>query len=270
MFHIRSSDGVKLAVYEWNRGQKETVFLIHGWPLTHEIYEYQINLLIQKGYHVVAMDLRGFGNSDAPAIGYSYDRMAMDIYQVARTLSLQRFTLVGFSMGGAIVLRYMRLFRGYNVKKLILLAAAAPCWTQRSDFPYGLPVNEVNDLIHLARTDRPQLACQFSHEQLFACPQTESIKNWFEQIALHASGIATIQAAISLRDEDGRSDLPCVHVPTVIIHGAKDVVVSNELAKIQHEGIRGSELITLDHSGHGIMYDELEKFNQTFLKAMNR
>ena len=106
-------------------------------------------------------------------------------------------------MGGAIALRYMRLFNGFGVEQLVLLAAAAPSWTKRADFPYGLSRAYVDALIDQAATDRPQLARSFSHEQLFACPQSEAVKDWFEQIALSASGIATVQCAIALRDEDG-------------------------------------------------------------------
>lgn len=267
MFFIKTSDGVKIAVYDFNPQGKETVVLVHGWPLSHKIYEYQIELLLDHGYRVVAIDLRGFGNSDTPAFGYSYDQIAKDLYFVVTTLGLRNFTLVGFSMGGAIVLRYMNNYSGFGVKKLILLAAAAPCWTQRPGFPYGHPREYVNQLIYLASTDRPQLCENFSR-QLFASQQSEAAINWFRDIALTASGIGTIETAVSLRDEDGRKDLFAVDVPTVIIHGAKDVVVSNQLAEIQHSCIEGSCLYTLENSGHGIMYDELEKFNQYFLNAI--
>lgn len=268
MFYVRSTDGIKIAVYDYNPFGEETVVLIHGWPLSHLMYEYQTELLCRQGYRVVTLDLRGFGNSDTPAFGYSYDQMSQDIFQVIRRLKLKNFTLVGFSMGGAIVLRYMRKFKSFGVKKLILLAAAAPSWTKRRDFPYGLTREYVNELIELAETDRPQLCYNFSHEQLFASPQSEPAVNWFEQIALSASGLGTVRAAVSLRDEDGREDLQAVHVPTWIIHGKKDVVVSNELVRIQHDEICGSRLIQLDESGHGIVYDQLELFNKYFLKAV--
>ena len=162
----------------------------------------------------------------------------------------------------------MRRFRGAGVKKLILLAAAAPCWVQRPDFPYGLPRSQADDLIRLAETDRPLLAQRFSHEQLFASPQSEAAKDWFEDIALSASGLGTVQAAIALRDEDGRRDLAAVQVPAFILHGAKDVVVSTALAEIQQRGIRGAKRITLENSGHGIVYDELERFNRLFLEVL--
>lgn len=269
MFYVNSDDGVKLAVYVFNPQCERTVFLLHGWPLSHEMYEYQVNMLVKHNYRVVLMDIRGFGNSDTPACGYGYNTLAADLYRVVRYLGLHHFILVGFSMGGAIVLRYMNNYRAYGVSKLILLAAAAPSWTKRPGYPYGLTREYVDGLIEKAETDRPQLARDFSHKQLFASPQSEAAKDWFEDIALSASGIGTIQAAVSLRDEDGRKDLASVHVPTTLIHGCKDTVVSNKLAEIQHDSIPGSKLYQLENSGHGIVYDELETFNRIFLKEVS-
>lgn len=268
MFYINSDDGVKLAVYVFNPQCEKTVFLLHGWPLSHKMYEYQIDLLTKHKYRVVLMDIRGFGSSDTPACNYCYDTMAGDLYKVVRSLKLCHFVLVGFSMGGAVVLRYMNRYNGYGVRKLMLLAAAAPSWTKRPGYPYGLTRQYVDELICQAETDRPQLARDFSHKQLFASPQSEAVKDWFEDIALSASGVGTIQAAISLRDEDGRKDLCSVHVPTVLIHGEKDTVVSNALAEVQYENIANARLYQLKNSGHGIVYDELEEFNCIFLKEI--
>lgn len=266
MFYLQSSGG-KIAVYDPNPKGREAVLLVHGWPLSHRMYEYQQTALLEKGYRVISLDLRGFGRSDAPAEGYGYDQMAADLYQVVQSLNLCRFVLVGFSMGGAIVLRYMRLYQGYGVKKLILLAAAAPCWTRRPDFPYGLPREKVQKLIDLCRIDRPQLCEDFSH-QLFACPQSAAALRWMELTALSASGTGTLKCALALRDEDGRRDLAAVRVPTTIIQGERDQVVPPELARIQQQGIRGAKLRALAGSGHGVFYDELEKFNQIFLEEV--
>ena len=267
MYYVTSNDGTKIAVYDYNPQEERTVFLIHGWPLSHQIFEYQINLLTDCGYRVVAVDLRGFGRSDTPAEGYTYDQMAADIFQVVRQRCLKRFIFVGFSMGGAIALRYMERYNGFGICRLILLSAAAPCFAQHPGFPYGKTVQEVNDLIDLAGTDRPQL-CQNFSQQLFACPHSEAVIDWFRDIALSASGIGTIKCGIALRDEDVRNAFGYVHVPTYIIHGGKDVIVSKELAEIQHKGICGSKLMTLPDSGHGIVYDQLEKFNSVFMSAI--
>lgn len=268
MFYVKSTDGVKLAVYEYNPCGRRTVVLVHGWPLSHKIFEYQIELLTRHDFRVIALDLRGFGKSDAPASGYCYDQMAADLYCVVKTCNLCCFALAGFSMGGAVALRYMRKYRGWGVCKLLLLAAAAPSWTQRPGYPCGLSRDYVDSLIELAQTDRPQLAKQFAHCQLFAGEHPESVKDWFEDIALSASGVGTVQSLYALRDEDGRRDLDCVHVPTTIIHGAKDTVVSKALAEYQHEAIEGSRLYTLDCSGHGVMYDQLALFNKYFLDGL--
>ena len=267
MYYVTSNDGTKIAVYDYNPQGKQTIFLIHGWPLSHLIFEYQINLLTDCGYRVVAVDLRGFGKSDTPACGYTYDQMSADIFQVVRQLCLKRFILVGFSMGGAIALRYMNTYNGFGVCKLILLSAAAPRFAQHPGFPYGKPLQDVNDLICLAQPDRPQLCLNFSR-QLFACPHSDAVVDWFREIALSASGIGTIKCAIALRDENVQKDFCCVHVPTYIIHGDKDMIVSRELAEIQHENICGSKLITLPDSGHGIVYDQLEKFNSLFMDSI--
>lgn len=264
MQYIQALDGAKLAVYDWHPAGEKTVLLIHGWPLSHKIYEYQLQPLLAAGYRVVMMDLRGFGASDAPARGYTYDQMAADIYCVICRLQLKNFVLAGFSMGSAIALRYMRLFEGAGVSQLVLLAAAAPSWTRRPGFPYGLSREYVDRLIDQAATDRPQLAYTFSYEQLLASPHSEAVKNWFEEIALSASGIATVQCAVALRDEDGRPDLAAVKVPTAIIHGAKDAVISGDLARAQELDIAGSRFCTLEYSGHGVMYDGLQRFTNCF------
>lgn len=269
MFYVKSNDGTKLAVYDPNPQGKWAIVLIHGWPLSHKMYEYQEELLLNCGFRVVTMDLRGYGNSDAPRCGYYYDQMARDIYNVIKALRLKSFILCGFSMGGAIALRYMNCYQGYGVYKLILIAAAAPSWTQREGYPYGIPREKADEFICQAAADRPQLCHNFAHEMLFASPHSEPLKNWFEDIALSASGIATIQSAYALRDEDGREDLKAVHVPTAIFAGAKDQVVLKELTDYQHREIANSKLYVLENSAHGVFYDELDRFNECFLEFIN-
>ncbi|MBU9725508.1 alpha/beta fold hydrolase [Diplocloster modestus] len=267
MYYITTSDHVKIAVYDLNPGSDKAILLIHGWPLNEKMYEYQKSMLLCAGYRVITMDLRGFGNSDAPACPYDYNRMADDIYTVVCKLNLRSFTLVGFSMGGAIVSRYMGRYQGHGVKKLCLLATAAPRFTQTADFPYGETFSEVNRLICLAETDRAQLSDNFSQMLLYS-PHSESIKKWFADLSLSASGIATVQTGYALRDEDLREDLSRIKVPTGIFHGTRDQVVPYSLALQQQERIADSTLFTFHNSGHGIFYDELDCFNQSFLSYL--
>lgn len=269
MYFVRAKNNVKIVVYDLNPQGRQAVLMIHGWPLSAQMYEYQNRFLAKRGYRVVTIDLRGFGNSDAPVSGYGYNQLADDVYRVVRAIRLREFILVGFSMGGAIALRYMNLFGGYGVKKLVLLAAAAPRFTKGEDFPYGKTEQEANQLIAQSKTDRPQLCQDFSRELLYS-PHSDAVKDWFRDLALSASGIGTVETAYSLRDEDGRADLAAVHVPTGIFHGKQDIVVPFALGELQHRAIRGSELFAFEESGHGIFYDELERFNPLLLEYLEK
>lgn len=264
-----NSGGVKIAVFEYNREcGGDTVLLLHGWPLSHRIFEYQINLLIELGYHVVGVDFRGFGASDAPACGYDYNQLARDVHAVIKALGLSCVSLAGFSMGGAVALRYLRLFKSRSIKKVILLAAATPRFTKTACFPYGLDRRDVDGMIEKAALDRPALCRSFVEEKLFAQPHSRAVKDWFAGIAESASGTGTIKALISLRDECCSEDLNCINVPVFIIRGEKDAVVPVSVTDFQHREIKCSVLFSLKNSAHGIFYDELENFNNFFVKAL--
>ena len=125
MNYITSDGNIKIAYEDLNPQNKKTVVFLHGWPLSHKVFEYQADILPYKNYRIVAADLRGFGESDAPAMGYGYDVMAKDIYNLITKLGLQNIVLAGCSMGGAIAIRYMSMFQGYGVSRLALLGAAA-------------------------------------------------------------------------------------------------------------------------------------------------
>ena len=123
---LRVEPGVNLYVEDINPGGSKTIVFLHGWPLSHKQFEYQFDVLPAMGYRCIGIDWRGFGNSDKPMSGYTYNRLADDIRTVVGALQLDNFTLVGHSTGGAIAIRYMSRYNGYGVSKLVLIDAAAP------------------------------------------------------------------------------------------------------------------------------------------------
>lgn len=268
MYYIKSNNDVKIAVYDYNPQSDKTVFFIHGWPLSHKIFEYQTERLTELGFRVIEIDIRGFGKSDTPASGYTYDQMADDVYSVILTLRLSQIILAGFSMGGAIAIRYMKKYGGYGIKQLFLLSAAAPVFVQTKKYPYGQPPETVNSMIDDVSTKRPDVCHDFAHTQLLASSHSDNIKNWFEDVALSASGIGTLHSLMALRDENLQNDFSSVNVPTIIIHGAKDIVVPVEFAEVQHQNIPSSKIYILDNSGHAVIYDELKLFNDIFISAI--
>lgn len=259
---------VKLHVTDWGEGKP--VVLIHGWPLSDAMYEYQYQFLVEKGYRVIGITLRGFGKSDKPYGTYNYDVYAQDIKTVLDKLNIQDATLGGFSMGGAISIHYVANYNNNRVSKLALFGAAAPSWTKRADYAYGFAEEAVNDLIALSKTNRPQLLENFG--KIFGASETSipaGLGNWLGGINIEASPYATTQSLIALRDTDLRKELSKINIPTAIFHGTKDVICEFALAEQMNKGIKNSYIVKFENSGHGLFLEELEKFNSellTFLK----
>ena len=113
----------------------KTVFFVHGWPLNHQMYQYQLNVLPQHGFRCIAMDIRGNGQSDKPWTGYTYDRLADDIAIVLEALQVENATLVGFSVGGALSIRYMSRYNGQRISKLVLVDAVSPLSLKIKNLP---------------------------------------------------------------------------------------------------------------------------------------
>ncbi|HEX6432512.1 MAG TPA: alpha/beta hydrolase, partial [Niastella sp.] len=199
-------------------GEGKPVVLIHGWPLSDAMYEYQYAALLQKGYRVIGITLRGFGLSDKPAGKYNYDVFADDIKVVLDKLKIEGATIGGFSMGGATVIHYVAKHNAAHVSKLALFGAAAPVWTKRADFNYGLWTKEdVNGLIALNNTNRPQLLENFG--KIFPANETSVAPGyaaWLGTIQSQASPYAMGEAMKTLRDSDLRGDLKKISIPALI------------------------------------------------------
>ena len=248
-------------------GEGRPIVLIPGWPLSDEMYEYQYNDLINKNFRVIGITLRGFGKSDKPYGAYNYEIHASDIKKVLSNLDIKDAVLAGFSMGGAIVIRYVSAYKGAHVSKLVLCGAAAPIWTQRKDFPYNLPQSAVDDLIKLNYKDRPKLLSDFA--KIFSATETslnEGIGSWLNGICLSASSYATAQCLIALRDTDLRADLAKITIPTLIMHGKKDKICSFDLAEQMKAGISNSHIVAFENSGHSMFLEETHKFNEELIK----
>lgn len=129
MSYIKSGQtqsGEKVKIYYQDLGEGPPVVLIHGWPLSHEMWEYQLNTLIEGGFRVIAYDRRGFGKSSKPWNGYDYDSLTQDLKALIETLDLRDVTLVGFSMGGGEAVRYLSRYGAERISKLVLLGSVTP------------------------------------------------------------------------------------------------------------------------------------------------
>ena len=263
-YYIRVEPDVKIYVEDVNPEGEKVILFIHGWPANHKLFEYQFNELPKMGYRCIGIDLRGFGNSDKPLKGYSYDRLSDDVRCVVEELNLQGFILAGHSVGGAIAIRYMARHNGYGVHKLALFAAAAPSFTKRLNFPYGLLKADLNKIIKDTYNDRPKMLQGFG-DTFFFQSITKPFSDWFFQLGLQAAGWSTAAIANTWINEVLFSDLGTINVPTLIVHGIHDKVVPFTLAEVQKQGIKNSKLIPFNFSGHASFYDQRDKFNEELM-----
>lgn len=263
--YIEVESNVRLHITD--AGEGRPIVLIHGWPLSDEMYEYQYNALIKNNFRAIGITLRGFGKSDKPYGEYNYNIHALDIKNVLSTLDIKDAVLVGFSMGGAIAIRFVSNYKGAHVSKVALCGAAAPLWTQRNDFRYNLPKSAVDDLIELNDKDRPKLLSDFA--KILSATETSlspGIGSWLNGIGLSASSYATAQCLVALRDTDLRPDLENISIPTLIMHGKKDKICSFDLAEQMNAGIKNSHIVAFEKSGHSMFLEETHKFNEELIK----
>jgi non-heme chloroperoxidase len=248
-------------------GEGRPIVLIPGWPLSDEMYEYQYNDLINNSFRVIGITLRGFGKSDKPYGNYDYDVHVEDIRKILNLLKIKDAVLGGFSMGGAIAIRFAATDKEAVISKLALFGAAAPIWTKRVDFPYNLPKSEVDDLIALNNKDRPKLLADFG--KIFSSTENslnKGISNWLYGINISSSSYAMAQCLIALRDTDLRADLAKIEIPTLIMHGKKDKICSFDLAEQTKAAIANSRIIAFENSGHSLFLEETQKFNAELIK----
>lgn len=267
-YYIKVEKNVKIYVEDLNPEYSKTILFVHGWPLNHNAYEYQLNVLSRLEYRCVAIDLRGYGKSDRPSSGYFYDTMAKDIFNVIETLKLKDVTLVGHSMGGAISIKYVSNYNSHNVSRLCLIAAAAPQWVKDKNWQYGYTGEEVDSFIEQSYNDRPKFIRSVA-DLFFYQYTSQPFVDWFCDLCLAASGWSTTQSLMALRDESLLNDLGNINIPTLILHGLHDKVCPFEFGQYMNQAIKNSRLVPLTESGHAAFYEQRDKVNEEIVNFIN-
>ncbi|WP_224996892.1 alpha/beta fold hydrolase, partial [Cesiribacter sp. SM1] len=263
--YVEVEKNVRLHVVDLGEGQP--IVLIHGWPLNNAMYEYQYQYLVEKGFRVIGISLRGFGKSDKPYGSYDFDVFSDDIKVVLEKLKIENAVLGGFSMGGAVVLHYVSKYNSAHISKLALFAAAAPSWLQRPGYPYGLTEEGAASFVALTKTDRPQVLDSF--DKAFAATEngiSEGMSEWLKSINMEASPYAATQSIKALAEVDLRSELDRIKIPVAIFHGVQDKLCDFAFAEQLQKGIKNSYLVKFENSGHALFIEEMEKFNSELEK----
>lgn len=251
-------------------GQGSPVVLIHGWPLDLQSWEYQLAELPLHGLRVVAYDRRGFGKSSKPWDGYNYDTLADDLKAVLDGLDLQNVTLVGFSMGGGEVARYMNRHNGARVNKVLFVSAVTPYLLKTDDNPGGVDKSVFDSMVTGIGEDRAGFLADFNKGfygvTMLTHPVSQPVLDWTQSIALQATPRSTTECLKSFSNTDFRQDLATIKVPTLFIHGADDKTVPlAHSAELAVKLVPGAELKVYDGEAHGLNMTAPDRFNTDLL-----
>jgi len=249
-------------------GEGQPVVLVHGWPLSHRMWESQINALTAAGHRVVAYDRRGFGESGRPAGGYDYDTFASDLHDLMTHLDLRDAVLAGFSMGGGEVARYIGRYGQDRVAKAMLLGAVPPFLLRTDDNPDGAPRELFDGMVAAVRQDRVAFLDGFftNFYNTDAGPTPADLVPFSKWIAWGASPLGTQQCIVAFGTTDFRADLARVTVPTLVVHGDADRIVPIDISgRKSHALIRGSRYEVLPGAPHGFAATHAGALNDLML-----
>ena len=254
-------------------GAGRPVVLIHGWPLSSASWSEQIPVLQAEGYRVIAYDRRGFGRSDKPSRGYGYDTLADDLDGILSELALSNVTLVGFSMGGGEVARYVTRHGLDRLHSVVFAAAVPPYLLQTNDNPDGpLTEAQATDMTAALTADEDAFYDDFT-KQFFSVDGELKVTEQQRQDALALCKQADKKAALacmkSFGTTDFRDDLPNVTVPTLVLHGDGDQTVPFAgSGQRTHAAIPQSQLVVLPGAPHGCNVSHADEFNGALLEFL--
>jgi non-heme chloroperoxidase len=269
MPNIQSRDGT--AIHVKDMGSGKPVVLVHGWPLTGDMWEYQTVALVEAGFHVITYDRRGFGQSGHPARGYNYDNFADDLAAVIDQCTPDGAAVVGFSMGGGEIARYLSRHSRQKIAKAALISSVVPYVLKTDDNPNGVDREMLEDIKAQIRKDRFAFLQDFGKTfygvGLVSSPVSQGLLDWTFTLALMASPIATMACVDAFGTTDFRPDLKSFEgVPTLIVHGTSDKTVPiDATGRAAAAGIPHARFIEYDGEPHGLFATAADRLNQDLI-----
>ena len=267
--------GNSVNLFYTDLGRGKPVVFIHGWPLNHIMWEYQLAELPKHNLRCIAYDRRGFGMSDYPWEKYDYDTFADDLKALLDQLHLTEVTLVGFSMGGGEIARYIGKYGNDKISKVVLISAVTPFMLKTDDNPEGVGKEVFDEMVENIDKDRPAFLDEFGKKfygvSLFSGAVSEPTLAWNQSVCLMSSHKATIDCVRAFSETDFRGDLATINVPTLIIHGDDDKIVPIEVSGNRTSMmLPNAKYIVYQDAPHGLFITEKDKLNMDLIDFINR
>ena len=264
-----------IQLYYEDHGSGDPVVLIHGYPLSGASWEKQVPVLLEAGHRVITYDRRGFGKSSHPTTGYNYDTFAEDLHKLLTHLKLRDFALVGFSMGGGEVARYIGKYGSKGVSKAVIIGGIPPYLLKTTDNPDGVDGSVFEGIQKAIVADRyaffTEFFKNFFNTDVFLGKRIseQAVQaNW--NVAAGASATASL-ACVPTWHEDFRADLARIDVPTLVIHGDADRIVpisasGEKTAKL----VKGARLAAIKNGPHAVNWTHAEELNAELVSFLGK
>ena len=264
MPYAKAKDGTELYYKDWGKG--EPVVLIHGWPLSGDSFDDAAVALVEAGKRCIIPDRRGFGRSDQPWDGHDYDTYADDVAAILEDAGIaEPVALVGFSMGGGEVARFLTKQGKQRVSKAVLISSVVPYMLKTDDNPNGVPQSTFDEMTQGMKKDRAHFFKGFFKDFFGVGLVSQPVSNEVEMNAWRQAMMAglrpTLAAAQAFATTDFRPDLASFQgVPTLVIHGTSDKTVPiDATGRVVADQVEGARLIEYDGSAHGLFATDKDK-----------
>jgi non-heme chloroperoxidase len=269
MAYVVTQDGTE--IFYRDLGAGKPVVLIHGWPLNGDSWDKQANFLAEHGLRIIDYDRRGFGRSGQPWSGYDYDTLASDLNKLFEELDLRDATLVGFSMGGGEVVRYLSRYGTSRVSKAVLVSAVTPYLLKTSDNPDGVEAKVFEEIEENLLKDRPAFLNEFGPKfygrSVVHHTVSEPVLEWTQSMALTGSLRSTLQTAKSWSSTDFREEMKSITIPVLVIHGTSDNTVPIDASGRRSVKILPNATLTeYDGEPHGLFLTAADRLNEELLQ----
>ncbi len=257
---IAAKDGTALYYKDWGKGRN--VVFASSWGMNSDMWQYQMTPMVSQGFRCVAYDRRGHGRSAQPAHGYDYDTLADDLGVVIEQLDLREVTLLGHSMAGGEIVRYLSRHGAGRISRIVLIAPTTPFLLKTPDNPDGVPKEAFDQVRAQLSADYPKWLVD-NARPFFVASTSQAMIDWVLRLMTVASLKALLDCNQSFVEADFRAELPKIGVPTLIIQGDKDAstpldLTGRKTAKL----IPGAELKVYEGAPHGLMFTHMDRFNR--------
>src|SRR5467141_631028 len=271
--NVGKENSGSIDLYYEDHGVGRPVVLIHGYPLSGASWEKQVPVLLDAGYRVITYDRRGFGKSSQPTTGYNYDTFARDLHKLVSHLDLRNFALVGFSMGGGEVARFIGQYGSKDVSKAVFVSSVPPYLLKASDNPEGVDGSVFDGIQTAIKADRYAFFTEFfknfyNTDQFLGKRVSEQAVQSSWNVAAGASATASL-ACVPTWHEDFREDLARIDVPTLVIHGDADRILPITASGLRTAKlIKGARQLVIKDGPHAVTWTHAEEVNAGLLSFL--